>query len=276
MNECTTVWFLWLLALLRWICCVLLWIPIGFHLLLSQSSLSWKWKQHWDLGVGCGGFPQGSSVFLTTTFENCARQLLGAKPWNNAASCQADLGWTFDASDRIAFEIASVRRKLWTLEGTIAGRLFRSSHVPGVPSWASISRQFLASRHILDWRTWVSKRDIGDWGLQAVCETNFNENSKYPFERPSGAQFALECPAQPKSCHSSPTGLCCIWARKRQEVQSQGPGMHLMSEEVFECETSHCERLCWLARCAKALFCLFPAGAWFNHIWHSSKPSWLL
>ena len=58
--------------------------------------------------------------------------------------------------------------------------------------------------------------------------TNFNEN---PFETQSGAQFAVECPAQPKSCHSSPTGLCCIWARKRHEVQSQGPGMHLMSEE---------------------------------------------
>ena len=44
--------------------CSCIWIPIGFHLLLSsQSSLSWKWKQHWDLGVGCGGFPQRSNVF---------------------------------------------------------------------------------------------------------------------------------------------------------------------------------------------------------------------
>ena len=51
--------------------------------------------------------------FLTTTYENWARQFLGAKPWNNAASCQADLSWTFDASDRIAFDIASVRQRLW-------------------------------------------------------------------------------------------------------------------------------------------------------------------
>ena len=96
--------------------------------------------------------------FLTTTFQNWARQLLGAKPWNNASSCQADLGWTFDASDRIAIDIASVQRKFWTLKGTIAGRLFRSSHVSVVPSWASISRQFLASKDIIDWPTWVSRR----------------------------------------------------------------------------------------------------------------------
>ena len=62
-NGCTTLWLLWLLALLWWICCVLLWIPKGFHLLLSQSSLSCQWKQRWDLGVDCGGFPQKSNVF---------------------------------------------------------------------------------------------------------------------------------------------------------------------------------------------------------------------
>ena len=138
--------------------CSCIWIPIGFHLLLLQSSLSWKWKQHWDLGVGCGGFPQEVQCFLTTTFQNWARQLLGAKPWNNASSCQADLGWTFDASDRIAIDIASVRQKFWTLEGANAARLFRSSHVSAVPSWASISRQCLASKDIVDWLTWVSRR----------------------------------------------------------------------------------------------------------------------
>ena len=106
--------------------------------------------------------------FLTTTYENWARQLLGAKPWNNAASCQADLGWTFDASDRIAFDIASVRQRLWTLEGTIAGRLFRSSHVSNVPSWASISRQFLASKDIRDWPSWVGKR-AAETGAYKQC-----------------------------------------------------------------------------------------------------------
>ena len=96
--------------------------------------------------------------FLTATFENWARQLLGAKPWNNAASCQADLGWTFNASDRVAIDIATVRQKLWTLENTIAGHLFGSSRVSAAPSWASLSRQFLASKDILDWPTWVGRR----------------------------------------------------------------------------------------------------------------------
>ena len=104
-----------------------------------------------------GAFPK-SPIFLTTTFESWARQLLGAKPWNSAASCQADLGWTFDASERVAIDIATVRQKLWTLESTIAGHLFRSSHASAAPSWASISRQFPASKDILDWPTWVGRR----------------------------------------------------------------------------------------------------------------------
>ena len=104
------------------------------------------------------GLSPGVQCFLTTTFENWARQLLGARPRNNAADCQADLNWTFDASDRIAIDIAAVRQKLWTLEGTIDGRLFRLSHVSVVPSWASISRQFLSSKDIFDWPTWVSRR----------------------------------------------------------------------------------------------------------------------
>ena len=35
------------------------------------------------------------------------------------------------------------------------------------------------------------------------------------------------------------------------------------------------EPWCWFGRCPKALSCFFPAGAWLNHTWHSSKPSWL-
>ena len=126
------------------------------------------------------GLSSEVQCFLTTTYENWARQLLGAKPWNNAASCQADLGWTFDASDRIAFDIASVRQRLWTLEGTIAGRLFRSSHVSNVPSWASISRQFLASKDILDWPTWVSRRaaETGSY-KQYVKHTLMKTGSTY-------------------------------------------------------------------------------------------------
>ena len=74
------------------------------------------------------------------------------------------LSWTFDASDRIAIGIAAVRQKLWTLEGTIAGRLFRLSPYISIyfccslMGWASISRQLLASKDILDWPTWVSRR----------------------------------------------------------------------------------------------------------------------
>ena len=54
----------------------------------------------------------------------------------------------------IAIDIAVVRQ-----EGTIAGRLFRlSPYISVVPSWASISRQFLSSKDIFDWPTWVSRR----------------------------------------------------------------------------------------------------------------------
>ena len=169
------------------------------------------------------GLSPGVQCFLTTTFDNWARQLLVAKPWNNAASCQADLDWTFDASDRIAIDIASVRPKLWTLEGAIAGRLFRSSHVSNVPSWASISRQFLASKDILDWPTWVSRRAAETGSYKQYVKHTLKKAASTHLKDSLGLNLPWNVLLSQRSCHSSPTGLRCIWARKRQEVQSQ-PG----------------------------------------------------
>ena len=180
------------------------------------------------------GLSPGVQCFLTTTFDNWARQLLGAKPWNNAASCQADLDWTFDASDRIAIDIASVRPKLWTLEGAIAGRLFRSSHVSNVPSWASISRQFLASKDILDWPTWVSRRAAETGSYKQYVKHTLKKAASTHLKDSLGLNLPWNVLLSQRAVIQVRRDYVVFGhVNGKKSKASQGPGMHLMSEEVF-------------------------------------------
>ena len=110
-----------------------------------------------------GGFSPGVLEFLRSINISWARQLLGAKPWSNAAACHMELGWTFEVSDRIAIDIAMARKKSWILENTIAGRLFRNAHASVVLSWTLVARQLLANKNLLDWPLWVTRNGQGTY-----------------------------------------------------------------------------------------------------------------
>ena len=105
--------------------------------------------------------PPAVQELLDLAYARWARQLLQAKPWCTATTCFYELGWPLSTADRVAFDVALARFKLWSNPQTLAGHLFATSHsLPG--SWACMSRTFLAQKGILDWPMWF------EWGRERL------------------------------------------------------------------------------------------------------------
>ena len=86
-----------------------------------------------------------------------------ASPWNNGDTCQFELGWKLSVSDRVALDVALTRYRLWTLQDSLAGHIFRSSHFSAAPNWALLSLKFLSEKQLLDWPIWMSQSPRGTY-----------------------------------------------------------------------------------------------------------------
>ena len=62
-----------------------------------------------------------------------------------------------------ALDVALARYRLWTLQGSLAGHIFRSSHSPAAPNWALLSLMFLSEKQLLDWPIWMSRSQRGTY-----------------------------------------------------------------------------------------------------------------
>ena len=52
---------------------------------------------------------------------------------------------------------------MWTLQDSLAGHIFRSSHFSAAPNWALLSLKFLSEKQLLDWPIWMSQSPRGTY-----------------------------------------------------------------------------------------------------------------
>ena len=59
--------------------------------------------------------------------------------------------------------VVANRYRLWTLQDSLAGHIFRSSHFSAAPNWALLSLKFLSEKQLLDWPIWMSQSPRGTY-----------------------------------------------------------------------------------------------------------------